>query len=207
MAGAAEISGLLQLLDAADRDATLALNALHSPVSDAVWLFFSARGIWFVMYAVILFFMFRNLGWRRALIVFASCVLFVLACDQFANLVKHSVCRLRPMEDADMLSRGLHVLQDHGGLYGFFSAHAANAMGFAVCSAVGFGCDRSRNYRPYKICIILWALLVGVSRVFVGKHYLGDVLAGFAVGLLLGLLFGWLGRLCIRSFGKRNTNQ
>ena len=203
MEGSAEISGMLQLLDDADRSATLALNAMHSPVSDAVWLFFSSRGIWFVMYAVILFFMFRNLGWKRALIVFASCVLFVLACDQFANFVKSGVQRLRPMEDADMIARGLHVLEEHGGLYGFFSAHAANALGFAVCSGIGFCTDRSRNYRPYKICIILWALLVGISRVFVGKHYLGDVIAGFAVGLLLGLLFGWLGRLCIRSFGLK----
>ena len=32
------------------------------------------------------------------------------------------------------------------------------------------------------------AFVIGISRVFVGKHFVGDVLTGFCVGLL----FGWL---------------
>lgn len=196
MGRAAEI---IALLDGADRSVTLALNAVNSPASDAVWQFFSAREVWYVMYAVIIFFMFKQLGWRRALVAVLSCVLFVVACDQFANLVKAGVQRLRPMEDADMLARGLHVLEGHGGLYGFFSAHAANAMGFAVCSSMGFR-SSGKPHRAYKAGICLWAVLVGLSRVFVGKHYLGDVVVGFAVGLLLGWLFGALGRLCIKKF-------
>ncbi|MBR4826563.1 MAG: phosphatase PAP2 family protein, partial [Bacteroidales bacterium] len=123
----------------------------------------------------------------------------VLACDQLGNLVKDAVARLRPCEDQDMLARGLRMLEGPGGLYGFYSAHAANAMGFAVCSKMGFSNDRSRRYRIYGICITLWALLVGISRVFVGKHFLGDVLAGFAVGLLFGWLCGALGRFFVRK--------
>ena len=36
------------------------------------------------------------------------------------------------------------------------------------------------------------AALVGISRIFVGKHYLGDVLVGTIVGLAFGLAMGWL---------------
>ena len=36
----------------------------------------------------------------------------------------------------------------------------------------------------------LWALLVGSSRVLLAAHYLGDVLAGFGLGILLGVLAG-----------------
>ena len=199
MEGVAEIGGFLGWLDGLDRDLTFAINSWHNPVTDSVWQFFSGVKIWYIMYLIIIVFFFIRLGWKKALVVTVSCILFVVACDQFANLVKHAACRLRPMEDADMLARGLNVLEGHGGLYGFFSAHAANSLGFAVCSKIGFMNDRSHNYRIYGIAITVWALLVGVSRVFVGKHYLGDVLVGFAAGLLLGLAFGWMAKLICKK--------
>lgn len=192
MEGLAEIVNL-------DRNITLAINSWHNPVTDAVWQFFSHVQIWYAMYLIIIVFLFIRLGWKKALVVTASFFLFVLACDQFANLIKHATCRLRPMEDADMLARGLHVLEDHGGLYGFFSGHAANCFGFAVCSTMGFRNDKSRSYRWYSIFIFTWAVLVGLSRIFVGKHFFGDVLVGFAAGALIGFLFGWLGQFICRK--------
>ena len=44
-----------------DREATLAINALHSPVTDRIWILFSHRWIWCIMYAVVVFFLFRRL--------------------------------------------------------------------------------------------------------------------------------------------------
>lgn len=199
MEGVAEVDNVLARLDALDRDLTLAINAWHNPVTDSVWQFFSHVQIWYIMYLVIIVFFFIRLGWKKALVVTLSCILFVVACDQFANVVKHCVQRLRPMEDADMIARGLHVLEGRGGLYGFFSGHAANSMGFAVCSGMGFRNDRRRDYRGYSVAIIVWAMLVGLSRVFVGKHFLGDVLAGFIVGAIIGWVFAALARLCIRK--------
>lgn len=181
-------------MESLDKDLTLFLNSLNCPVSDAVWQFFSMVKIWYIMYLAVIVFFFIRLGWKRGLVVTLCCALFVLCTDQFANLVKNSVCRLRPMEDADMIARGLHVLEGHGGLYGFFSAHAANSLGFAVCSSMGFKNDKTRSYRTYTIAIYAWAVLVGISRIFVGKHFLGDVLVGFAAGALFGWLFGTLAR-------------
>ena len=42
--------------------------------------------------------------------------------------------------------------------------------------------------------------MVGISRIFVGKHYLGDVLVGFIVGAAAGMAFGYLARLLIRKY-------
>ena len=192
MAGFAEVAELL------DRELTLSLNAVHSPASDAFWQFMTGRPATFALFAVVMVFLILRLGWKKGLIVIAGCLLCVAACDQFANLIKATSHRLRPVNDPQMLIAGLHVLEEPGNLYGFFSAHAANVLGVAVCSKLGFTNDKSRSYKGYGIFVMLWAVLVGISRVFVGKHFLGDVLVGFAVGLFFGVLFGLLTKLVIK---------
>ncbi|MBO4742089.1 MAG: phosphatase PAP2 family protein [Bacteroidales bacterium] len=193
MAGAAE-----QL----DRELTLALNGLNSPFSDVVWQIFSFRPLTFVIGGLIIVFLFIRLGWKKALIVLVCTLLCIGACDQLGNLVKEAVARLRPVHDPWMMEHGLHVLEEPGKLYGFFSAHAANAMGIAVCSKWGFMNDKTHSYRAYGAIMVLWALLVGISRVFVGKHFLGDVLAGWLVGLIFGLIFGLLSQFLIKKLVK-----
>lgn len=200
MEGVAEITGVLSFLHHVDKDVTLAINSLSTPLTDTVWQFFSAKTIWSVMYLTVLVFMFIRLGWKKALALIFSCALCILLCDQCSNLVKEAVQRLRPAHDADMLSRGLHLLEDAGGLYGFFSGHAANATGGFVCTYIGFREDKTHSYRTYGICMGIWAFLVGISRVFVGKHYLGDVLVGFAVGIFFGWLCGRLARFVCSKF-------
>jgi len=186
-----------------DQRVTLALNALNSPPTDYIWQIFSDTKIWFALYAAVLFFLFRQLGWKKALVVTLSCVITVIACDQLANLAKASFERLRPCWDGNMVQAGLYLLEEKGGRYGFYSGHAANAMGFAMCSWMGLRNDGTKRYRGYAWFIFLWAFLVGLSRVFVGKHFLGDVLTGFAAGLLTGWLFAALARLLIRHIGTR----
>lgn len=178
---------VFQYLHHVDKDVTLAINSCNSPFTDYIWQIFSDKEIWYVLYLIVLVMLFVRLGWKKGLAVTISCILCVVACDQFANFTKDFFERLRPCWDGEMLDRGLHILEGKGNLYGFYSAHAANALGFAACSFFGFRNDRRSRYRSYGWGIFIWALLVGISRVFVGKHFFGDVMVGFAVGLL----FGW----------------
>lgn len=189
----AEVISVLKYLHNVDKDVTLAVNSCWTEVTDHFWQIFSAVKLWYLLYLAIIVFLFIRLGWKKALVSVGCCVLFVVACDQFATVIKDAVCRLRPLHDAEMIARGLHILEpadEH--IYGFFSAHAANTMGFALCSYLCFRCDYRHSYRAYATAIFVWAFLVGISRVFVGKHFVGDVLAGWAVGLVLGALFGLL---------------
>lgn len=191
---------LIETLQNADRTATLAINSFHSPFSDAIWTVFSDREAWYPLYLIVMVFLFIRLGWKKALVVIAACILTIVVCDQFANFTKAFFARFRPCWDSSVAGRGLHLLEGRGNFYGFYSAHAANAVGFAVCSILGFNNARrveKKTHRAYMCCIIAWALLVGISRIFAGKHFLGDVLTGFIVGSLFAWGIAYLARIVI----------
>ena len=177
---------IIASLEQADRSASLFINSLNSPLTDPVWQFFSNKLVWIPLYLAVLVFFFLKFGWKTALKCLAACVLTIVICDQFSNLIKDACARMRPCHDPWMVTHGLHMLEGKGNLYGFFSAHAANAMGFALCSALCIKQGSGRKTTVYTVLIVIWVLLVGISRVFVGKHFLGDVLVGFGVGALVG---------------------
>ena len=190
----------------ADKVATLWINSFHTPVSDEVWIFFSKVAVWFPLYALVTFFLFRRLGWKRALVAVAAIALTFACSEQISHLFKNWICRLRPSHDPWMLSNGLYLPGDAGGLYGFFSGHAANTFGFAASSSGIFRSDTRHGYRLYGRAIFLWAFLVSLSRIFLGRHYLGDILVGAIVGGLIGYLFSLVYRRCaerIPSPGER----
>ena len=181
-----------------DQLLTLEINSWHSFITDPIWAFFSDKLVWAPMYAAIIALLIWKLGWKRGLIVLAGALLTFGFCDQFSNLIKHAVGRIRPLNDEFMIAQGLHVLERGGG-YSFFSAHSANSFGLAFSTFVGMKrCLSSSNaampkwLKAYGWWMFFWALMVAVSRIFVGKHYLGDVLAGILVGSLAGWIFARL---------------
>ena len=177
-----------------DQHFTLTINSWHSTFTDPIWQFFSDKIVWIPMYVAIVALLIWKLGWKKGLLVVAAAALTFGFCDQVSNIVKHAVARIRPLNDEFMTASGLHILETGGG-YSFFSAHAANAFGLACSTFIGMkGCMEAKRswLKVYGGWIFFWAAMVSVSRVFVGKHYLGDILVGVVIGGLAGTLFGWL---------------
>lgn len=193
------MGGFWQTLDQADRLATLGINSWHSPVTDPVWTFFSDIPVWIPLYVAIAAFMISRLGWKRGLIALAAAGLAFAFCDQSSNLLKAMTERLRPCNDPYMVSAGLHILES-GGKFGFFSAHAANAFGLVTSTFLCLRMDDRLKYRGYACGMYVWAALVSISRVFVGKHYLGDVIVGICVGLVAGWVSALLARYVVKRF-------
>ena len=174
-----------------DQTITLWLNGLHCPFTDGMWLLFSNRTVWIPLYLLGAGLMVVRCGWNRGLAMVLLTALAILCVDQFANIIKNWVARPRPCNDAFMNAMGHRLLEGRSRSYSFFSAHAANAIAFAICSAhalhPGTKRAKAKNGRDtlstvYAVIISIWAAMVGLSRVFVGKHYLGDVLVGFIAG-------------------------
>ena len=182
----------------ADQLLTLEINSWDSFITDPVWQFFSDKLVWAPMYAAIIALLVWKLGWKRGLIVLAGALLTFGFCDQVSNIVKHAVGRIRPLHDEFMLANGLNVLENGGG-YSFFSAHAANSFGLAFSTFVGMKrcLSNGRSMMPkwlkaYGTWMFFWAAMVAVSRIFVGKHYFGDVVVGIIIGSLAGYAFARL---------------
>ncbi len=182
-----------------DQEITLCINSIHTEFTDVIMKVFSNIQVWIPMYVIVVVFLFMRLGWKKALIVTASAALAFGMCDQFSNFIKDTVGRVRPCNDDFMLQNGIWLLENPSRSFGFFSAHAANSFSFAVSTFIGFRNDKRLKYRGYAAWIFFWASLVSVSRIFVGKHYFGDVLTGIIVGVLIGLFTAWLARAIIRK--------
>ena len=193
-------ASIIGTLHSLDQEVTLWLNSFSTPLTDSMWTMFSDKSFWIPTYIICVYFLFKRLGWKKALIVLASCGLAFAACDQFSNLVKHAVLRLRPSYSFRMLNGGLNLLESRGGFYGFFSAHAANAYAVAMCLIIGFRNDNTHTYNAFCKWALAWAMLISISRIFVGKHYLGDVIVGVIIGTTFGYFIGMIARYLVQRY-------
>jgi undecaprenyl-diphosphatase len=89
-------------------------------------------------------------------------------------VLKRCIKRERPFRQMPSV---LNLVQP-ADTFSFPSGHTAAATLFATISLLFFG--------PSAFWFLPWVLLVGMSRVFLGVHYVTDVVAGFLLGLCLG---------------------
>lgn len=183
-----------------DQVLTLFINSFHIPATDQFMMFMSDRDVWFPLYAIIAFFLVKRLGWKKGVISILCMALTLVLCDQTSNLLKNTVARLRPCYSSQMLFGGLHVLENRGSFFGFFSAHAANAFGLATCASILFRYDHKHTYNAFVKGIFIWAALLSISRIFVGKHYLGDITVGAMIGCGYGALVAMAARWLFARF-------
>ncbi len=185
-----------------DQRLTLEINSWDSAITDPVWQFFSDIPVWIPMYVLIVAGLFWRLGWKKGLIMTLAAAATFGFCDQFSSLIKDLVCRVRPLNDAYMLENGLNVLEGASRSFSFFSAHSANAFGLATSTLIGFRLDERLKYKGYAAWMYFWAAMVALSRVFVGKHYLGDIIAGAFIGAAAGFIFASIARIIIKKYIK-----
>jgi undecaprenyl-diphosphatase len=167
------------MLERLDQQLFLFLNSLNSPFCDQVMYAISGRVIWIPLYLSILIFLGVKYK-RKFLIILVFIILAAALSDQASVLVKNIVHRLRPCHEPTL--EGLvHIVNGEcGGMYSFVSSHATNSFDVALLSLMFI------KKRWFSISIVLWAAIVGYSRIYLGVHYPGDVLCGSILGALIG---------------------
>lgn len=168
------------------------INHLGAPFMDRLWLYLTRMESWLSLYMLLVLLFYHLWGWKKAFVIVCFIGALILCADQSANLFKHLFKRYRPCHEP-MLVGKIRLIQGMcGGPYGFFSAHSANHFALAVFLGKLF----HRFGRHLSIILVLWALMVAYSRVYLAAHYPLDVFMGMFVGIALGHFFG---QMCLKK--------
>ena len=185
-----EVQGLLET----DRLATLSVNGSGSLFWDGVACLYSSVLVWLPLALTAIFLIIRNINPKRILFVLLMVAITVLLCDQISSSVfKPLFQRLRPSRDPFILNMVDTVNGYRGGLYGFFSGHAANSFGLA---ALFMWLVRDRWF---SLSVGLWAIVNSLIRTYLGVHFIGDILVGAIFGSLIGSFTYWMYLLVSRK--------
>ncbi len=156
-----------------------ALQELHNPVLDAIMLFITSLGddgwFWLAIGVVCLVFKkYRKMGLQLLLSMLCTFIIGNL-------IIKNLVARPRPCDIDAAVS--LLISRPHG--HSFPSGHSINSMVAAVALFL--------NNKKIGIPAVIIATLIGFSRLYLFVHFPTDVLAGFALAILIaiGVDFGF----------------
>ena len=164
-----------------ERDAFFALNGSDSAFLDRFMWLYTGKEVWLPLAILIIGVLVYKKNWRESLLIILAIALVVLLCDQFASHVcKPLFTRFRPTHHPDFMEQVKTVFNYRGGLYGFISSHAANAFGFATLMAL------IMKNRWFGWTLFLWATLTAYTRIYLGVHFISDVVPGIVVGTLFG---------------------
>jgi len=164
----------------------LAINGWHSETWDGIMWWISGKTTWWPFYLLILGILGWKNKWHLVFLVLFIVGVITLTDQTSVHLFKNVFQRLRPCHEPSL--EGLvHLVNNKcGGRFGFISSHAANSFGIAVLVSLWL-----RN-RAYIAVMLVWALLIAYSRVYLGVHYPGDVLGGAIWGAGCGWLIFYL---------------
>lgn len=144
----------------------------------------------------------RSEGWKVALLLLA----IIGSADMLSNLLKMMFAQPRPCGVVADLLRSVHYstfAACPGNEKGMPSNHAFNFFSLTAVMLVWF------RRHPLSLGLLLISMLVALSRVYLGKHFPSQVLAGAFFGLLYGLL---IAKICdlhlnfIKSYKRLNRH-
>lgn len=165
-----------------DQQLFLALNFPGGDFLDSLFFLISGKLTWIPLYLLISYLLIKRYGWRKALLALVFMGLTVVLVDQIANIFKNYTPRLRPTRTEEIKDLVHTVNGYRGGKYGTVSAHAATVFSIAISS---LSLIRSR---VYTILILMWALLVCYSRIYLGVHFPLDISYGIILGITGGIV-------------------
>lgn len=194
----------------------LALNFDGGSAIDQAMFIISGRLTWLPLYLLIIYLIWRRYGWRTTIYAVLMMAAAVGLADQICNIFKNGLQMLRPNHDADVMPLMHFPLRDgvpfvNKGLYGTVSAHASTTTAIAylahsfiherlwrtagAVAAATVAVSFVRR-RWFTIVAFVWVAMICYSRIYLGAHFPSQVLAGIALGVLIGAAGVFVARRC-----------
>jgi len=174
-----------------ERDLFFALNGSDSIFLDNLFWTFTGRYVWVPLLLFLVGVFFYKSPRREGILATVFLILLFALCDQVSSgLFKPFFERFRPTHHPDFKELIDTVNNYRGGRFGFISGHATNSFGLAVFFSLVF-----RN-RWVTLPVFTWAILNSYSRIYLGVHFVSDIVAGAIIGSLLAWmlyeLYAWI---------------
>ncbi len=164
----------MHLIQSFDTSALLYIqDFLRTPVLTAIMVFLSRIGDFGFVWIFIGFILLLRRKTRRGAFDMLVCLLAAYIINDL--VLKVIFERIRPYE----VINELKILVPPESTYSFPSGHANSSFASALALTLAFGRKGALAYIP--------AVLIAVSRCYVGVHYPSDVLAGMIVGTAVSL--------------------
>ena len=166
-----------------DRYLLLSLNGSDSLFWDGCMLVYTSMAVWMPLAIILLYVILKNNNIKD----FFLLIVLVAIVATLTDTISSGICkpffeRWRPTNDPVLMYAVDVVNETRGGRFGFTSSHAANSFGIAVFFSLLI------RHKALSTSLILWAVMNAFTRIYLGVHYPGDILAG----TLIGVLVGWL---------------
>jgi len=188
---------MIETLKYWDTELFLFLNGKHNDFWDFIMYWASDKLIWIPLYIFFMYLLIKHYK-KDTIWILISIAVLITVSDQVSVLFKNMIMRLRPCHEP-ALEGLVHLVKNKcGGEFGFFSSHASNH--FALAAFLSFLLGKKIKY--FSFSIFLWAAFISYTRIYLGVHYPGDVIAGIIAGCGLGIIMAE-----IYSFFSRYRTQ
>ena len=173
----------ISTLTGIDEYLLLSLNGSDSIFLDGCMTVYTSMAIWMPLALMLIYVLAKNNSTKD----FMFLLLVVAAVVGLTDFISSGLCkpffeRWRPTRDPVLMYVVDVVNETRGGSYGFTSSHAANSFGIAT-----FVILLIKN-RALSVSLVVWASMNAFTRIYLGVHYPGDIIAGTLIGVSVGVL-------------------
>ena len=148
------------------------INGLHTPLLDTIMLPLTFIGDGVIL-AILIIALGLVRGWKELL----KAALIVIVAGIIVQTIKYFYSVPRPAAVLENIYTLGPVFKNNS----FPSGHTAGAFGLATYLVHKV---RALGMFPWVV-----AVLIGLSRIYVGGHFLSDVIAGAAIGYMVAVVF------------------